>query len=704
MPLTFQNPAALFALPLVAGPLLIHLWSRRRFQDEPWGAIDFLLRAVAARARRMWLEQILLLILRTLVLLLLVLAFADPRPSHVSTGGDAVHAPQPALHLFVLDGSYSMQATTDGVRSWDRAKQLAKTMIETSNEGDGFLVAVMSHETTWAVREISFAPAAVVAALDELQPQDTPAVVLPALESIRDRLGEGTGTVEFDRIYVHWITDLEHETWRDVATPSLQSAWRRLARNATNVLHTVPLPERENYYCRDLIAQPGMPLVNEPVTVTANLVNTQTAPIQVEASFYESGKLLDQRSVMLPARGDTTVSFTTSWDRRGEMPLEVRLGDDILTVDNRRYLVVPVRRAIRVLCVEGLAGNSRWVKLALTAGGDRFDVTSAPQAALQSTDGQTVDVVLLLDPRPLTAASRQQIGEWLKQGKGVVVAWGSQTDPRSWRSADVKWLPATPTTVAPLGDYRIDPLDYRHQLVEPFRGNEQAGLRSVPIWKYVKIKPAPDSQTALALGNGDPLVVERRVGRGRVLAVAVPLEGMSLDHSSNPPTPWSALPVWPSFVPLVHQLVRQATMSAGDVNQIDVAEPLRGSIPYAQSIANPVLLLPDGRRERLELQPDPPWWKWQADGSSRSGWAQVQWQEGRPQQWFAVNISPSESRLERFPERSLPSTLLESTSWRDPRTAVVRPTTTWYRTALLTLLALLIVESTALWTLAAKEG
>ena len=48
-------------LAVAAAPLLIHLWSRHRFREAPWAAMQFLLAAMRKNARRLQLQQWLLM-------------------------------------------------------------------------------------------------------------------------------------------------------------------------------------------------------------------------------------------------------------------------------------------------------------------------------------------------------------------------------------------------------------------------------------------------------------------------------------------------------------------------------------------------------------------------------------------------------------------------------------------------------------------
>src|SRR5947209_11261982 len=61
-------------------PIIIHLLNRNRFRVVTWAAMRFLLAAQRKNTRRMRVEQVILLAVRTLVVLLLVLAMASVMP------------------------------------------------------------------------------------------------------------------------------------------------------------------------------------------------------------------------------------------------------------------------------------------------------------------------------------------------------------------------------------------------------------------------------------------------------------------------------------------------------------------------------------------------------------------------------------------------------------------------------------------------
>src|SRR6266550_428035 len=114
MPSTPLILANLFVSPwfAVAGgvlasiPIIIHILNRRRFKIVNWAAMEYLLQAMRKNRRRLRFEQWLLLATRCAMLVLLGLALA--RPFGCDTSLAAMAGQRSALHVIVVDNSFSM--------------------------------------------------------------------------------------------------------------------------------------------------------------------------------------------------------------------------------------------------------------------------------------------------------------------------------------------------------------------------------------------------------------------------------------------------------------------------------------------------------------------------------------------------------------------------------------------------------------------
>ena len=63
--ISFLNSAALWGLALASIPIIIHLLFRRRFRRIDWAPMHYLKLSIQRNRRRIRLEQLLLLLLRT---------------------------------------------------------------------------------------------------------------------------------------------------------------------------------------------------------------------------------------------------------------------------------------------------------------------------------------------------------------------------------------------------------------------------------------------------------------------------------------------------------------------------------------------------------------------------------------------------------------------------------------------------------------
>ncbi len=101
----FGNALMLGWLAAASIPLLIHLWNKRKHQEMPWAAMEYLLAAMRNNSRRIRIEEWLLLAVRTLLLVLVVLAVAE---LYLATDGRSLLPGQRTHKVLVIAASFSM--------------------------------------------------------------------------------------------------------------------------------------------------------------------------------------------------------------------------------------------------------------------------------------------------------------------------------------------------------------------------------------------------------------------------------------------------------------------------------------------------------------------------------------------------------------------------------------------------------------------
>ena len=124
--------------------------------------------------------------------------------------------------------------------------------------------------------------------------------------------------------------------------------------------------------------------------------------------------------------------------------MEVSIDDDPLALDNRRYMVVPVRESLNVLLVDGhfksepYQAETDYLAQALAPSEEspgqprpiRVEVVSESQ--LSNRELADFDVVVLCNVAQFNQPEVTALDDFLKQGGGVVIFGGDQVVPDNY--------------------------------------------------------------------------------------------------------------------------------------------------------------------------------------------------------------------------------------------------------------------------------
>lgn len=131
--MAFAAPWVLLGLLATLVPVLLHLFARREPPTLDFPAVRYLADTARIHQRRLNLQHLLLLVVRTLLIALLVLAAAGP--TWPGRGGLGSH--QPGALVVILDNSLSSAATENGVPVFDRLREAAGRVLGSASGQDG---------------------------------------------------------------------------------------------------------------------------------------------------------------------------------------------------------------------------------------------------------------------------------------------------------------------------------------------------------------------------------------------------------------------------------------------------------------------------------------------------------------------------------------------------------------------------------------
>jgi hypothetical protein len=629
--LEFASPAMLGWAAAAATPFLINFWIRRRHVETPWAAVELLRAAVRQRSRQIRLREWLLLLMRAAILLLAALAAARP----VWTSGGTASEPRGRTHrIIVIDQSASMKCRIAGGTRMEEALARARRVVEEAPAGDAFTVLAWAERADNVLGRPTFDKSRALAAIESVAAVDTVADMAAALRAAATSIDATAKALpDLDRTQIVFITDAAATTW-SAALPQPAAAlspvgadetfklWNALAKNTDLVVEAVDDQPRDNLAIADVTTQPQAPLVNQPLVVNVRLSAFGKRPWQnIPVEVLLDGLRLSEKIINAQPGEDANIQFEARVNTIGNHVVEARFAEDadVLPIDNRRWLSIDVTDVRRVICFADVPEAAEDIARALNprfregAAGSAISVDLAATASLASKDLAAYNAVFLCNVADLSNHEQRLLKRYVEDGGALVVVLGPASKPAAFNrffasaengsaSSDQAFLSIELAEQPAVGDWRLDPLGYRHPIVAPFEGRSRAGLLGVHVSNYFPSKIADEQRVSVALGitSGDPAMVVGDFGLGRV---AVMTTNPSLAAGREP---WTTLAVSPSFVPLMRELFNFVSTGrqAERLNRLageSLTLPTHSGNPSSDATASGQWQSPDGA-----VSPSPP--------------------------------------------------------------------------------------------------
>ncbi|MDD4050415.1 MAG: BatA domain-containing protein [candidate division Zixibacteria bacterium] len=582
--LNFLNTAVLAALAAALLPFLLHLFSKRKVKVVPFSSITFLKAMQKRQVRAIKIKQVLLLVVRTLIILAVVFAFARP-----STRGGYLGSHASVSAVIVLDNSASMGLSVKDGRLFDLAVRRAGEILAQMGQEDEVAVMTTVGDDAAVSGAGRFGNAA-------------------AARTVLDKIALADGRADLSQTYTQAATLIAHR-------PNLNREIYLLSDCQDNSFrHDQPPPHFEGKtFLVDLpvgkidnASIAGVDFGNQLIEVGVDFavsaaVKKRSGPDDdILVSLYMDSVKVAQQSLQLKAGESGAVPFTVRVGSPGYHSGYVALSDDDLLADNVWHFAFHLPEQFGILLVGDDETSSRLIRLALTpdeTAQRHWTVEQTGYDRFASVDLSRFNVVLLAGYGRMPAAAVSRLKEFVKAGGGLMIDPGRSIDieqfNRDWVDlTGVTLLSGYPPMISRAGYYLLGSFDLRHQILTVFQNVDKTALP--PFRSYIRLKAAPvpgrPMEVLARWSDGSPGITATTYGQGRIMYFGCDIAPDISDISLHP-----------AFVPL---LVRSAeylssrfsayneTIAAGAAPRRD----LRGATNPANEYT---LVAPDGRRRLI---------------------------------------------------------------------------------------------------------
>ncbi len=568
----FLAPWFLGGIAALGIPVFVHLLRKHITIPRPVSSLMFFERGTQSSTRHRKLRYLLLFALRFALVLLVVLAFADPfvkRPAADVNG---------RLLLIVLDNSFSMRA---GSRFAD-AKQQALAALAAKPRDEKAQIMALGGQLDVLTQPITD-EAQLRAALESIQPGDGHA-----------DFGELGGALRTMAETVHGPIDLA--LFSDMQRTAMPANFADMALpgNVKLALHPVAkgaVPP--NWTIESVNAPADLP---DPKDRKRSRVEAVVAgfgtPVEVKTvSLVVNGKIAATRKVNVPANGRATVEFAPLDVGYGFNRCAVRIDDtDAFPADDASVFVVRRADPERVLFVHraGEARSATYFGAALAAAAQgSFVLQSMAAEETQNLDPAKFAFVVLSDTAGLPSVFEHTLAQYVAKGDSVLIALGANAARR-------KQIPLWGASVKDVRDYvrdgnaaHVGQVDFTDSALEQAQpGRDNGGWAEVKVFYAAVVDPG-QARVAAWLTDGTPLLLDRQIGEGHALLLTSGLDNLTND-----------LPLHPVFVAFVDRAARYLSGSErlSGSRLVDSFVALRSGTEPIGIVGNVEVIDPDGRR------------------------------------------------------------------------------------------------------------
>lgn len=375
----FLNPFILFGLVASSIPLIIHLINKRKQKKIEFSTLKFIKELQNTRIRNVKLRQIILLILRTLLISFIVLAFARPTINNSIPGFVSYSSANTGV---IIDNSFSMDVSDSKGNRLRQSRSIFESILNDVKDGDKLFVT----QTNSQIRNNLFLSNNKSELLNEFKKIkiDESSNKINDIISQSNNLFEDNKELNNDLII---ISDLQKNFIDGIDSNKLSEI------KQINLIKV-----RDNYEIRNLSIDSVKLLtsifqLNKNVDVEIYISNHSNSSFKdniIAMSFND--RKVSQITFNIDANKNAVIKLSATANQTGAISAKLELENDDLLQDNNYYFAFIIPEIPKVLLLT--EHNRSFVEIALRTRLDNSKLFLANSNQLATANLKDYDVII----------------------------------------------------------------------------------------------------------------------------------------------------------------------------------------------------------------------------------------------------------------------------------------------------------------------
>jgi hypothetical protein len=512
--MSFVYPAFLWALGALSIPVIVHLFSFRRYKIIYFPNVSFLQEVKKESDSRTRIKHWLVLASRLLALAFIIFAFAQPV---LNNKNPELKKGKKAVSIYI-DNSFSMQSLQNDVSVLETAKAKAREIISAYAPDDDFQIMTNTLEGIQQ-RFVNREQANQI--IDDIKP--TPD--WRKLSELITLQNQFLSQAEAPRRFGYILSDFQ-KSFADFEVVRKDTTIRReLIRLQGNYENNVSI---DTCWLDKPILMKG-----EPVNVYVKVSNHGTETVtDGRLSAEQQGQVKALANYTIPAGTSVIDTLTLSNHTPGWNAYTLRIQDYPIAFDDTYYITFETVDKIPVLLINDAQSNTYLT--ALFSQSQRFNLTQSPLTAIKYDMLEHYRLIVLNEPGTISGGLTESLIKAVNAGANILVVPGSRSDKSVYNNL-LGTLMKIQLADWKQTEWQTDAFNLQHPLFsdlflsKPRTMSLPKGIGYFPVL----ISSGSQAQSIFNATAGQAMCLSANYGKGQVFFTAFPFNKELNDFAVN---------------------------------------------------------------------------------------------------------------------------------------------------------------------------
>jgi len=491
--ISFLNGFILPALFAASIPILLHFLSKKKAKKIPFSSLKFLKTIENQRIRRVKLYQLLLILVRTLFIIFLVLAFTRPTISDYSI--ETSNAQTTAFIL--LDDSYSMQAFANSKTYYEIAKEKLVSLLGVFNKDDNVFLYSQNLSEPIAINLENQEQI-----LKRLKVSNNVLDIKKSL-SVADSIFQNHVNLNNE---LYFLSDFRFQLPQDI---------REFFEEATNFsAFKIPLIEDipfKNVSIDTIIIKNQLLEVNKPINISVFLTNHSRTEIETNLNLFSQEDRVGMKFISLGGNQTIKQEINFTPKANGIHNLKLQLNEDDLSIDNNWYFSLDMPQEITILFTTIELSTEINSALNILSGNTIFNIKVSSYTEWLGLNLKNYDLIVLNDLRVLDRNALTLLQSYLNRDGSLILIPGDETSLVNYNSFLKSLIDrnifSSLQTAEPNSYFSIENQKSENTFFEALFREKENSFSAPKVSKY--FKQSDNTNALVRLSNNDSFISKR---------------------------------------------------------------------------------------------------------------------------------------------------------------------------------------------------